>query len=44
MGISRIGKQPVPVPKAIKVTVTDDKVTMTNGKATLEQTFDYGDV
>jgi len=44
VGISRIGKQPVTVPKAIKVTVTDDKVTMTNGKATLEQTFDLVDV
>ena len=41
MGTSRIGKQPVPVPKTVKVTVADDKVTMTNGKATLEQTYDF---
>ena len=41
MGVSRIGKQPVVVPKGVKVTVTSDKVSMTNGKASLEQAYDY---
>jgi large subunit ribosomal protein L6 len=41
VGTSRIGKQPVPVPKTVKVTVADDKVVMTNGKATLEQSYDF---
>jgi len=44
VGDSRVGKQPVPVPKGVKVTVTGDKVSMTNGKATLEQTYDYVEV
>ena len=44
MGESRIGKQPVPIPNGVKVTVADDKVTMTNGKATLEQTYDLVEV
>ncbi|MFH1529781.1 MAG: 50S ribosomal protein L6 [Pseudomonadota bacterium] len=41
MGISRIGKQPVAIPKGIKITLTDDKVVMTNGQATLEQDYDF---
>ena len=44
MGISRIGKQPVVIPKGIKVTLTDDKVVMTNGTATLEQAYDFVEV
>lgn len=40
MGESRIGKQPVLIPKGITVKVADDLVTVTNGKDTLKQTFD----
>ncbi len=41
MGDSRVGKQPIPVPKGVKVTLTGDRISMTNGKATLEQVYDY---
>jgi len=40
VGESRIGKQPVLIPKGITVKVADDLVTVTNGKDTLKQTFD----
>ena len=40
MGESRVGKQPVPIPKGITVKVADGLVTVTNGKDTLQQTFD----
>ena len=40
MGESRIGKQPVPIPKGINVKVADGLVTVTNGKDTLKQTYD----
>ena len=40
MGESRIGKQPVLIPKGITVKVADDLITVTNGKDTLKQAFD----
>lgn len=35
--MSRIGKQPIPLPDGVKVTITDERVTVEGPKATLSQ-------
>jgi large subunit ribosomal protein L6 len=35
--MSRVGKQPIPIPSGVTITVDDDKVSVTGSKGTLEQ-------
>lgn len=40
--MSRIGKRPIPLPKEVKIDLTEDRVTVTGPKGKLEQRIDPG--